>query len=66
MGRVLWLTGTIVVVVPSLGGLLLSCVLLLTGTVPVVVVVPTVWEEVGIGPVDRKHTYNFTYRKVWC
>ena len=34
---------TDVVVAPSLGGLLVGCVLLLTGTVPVVVVAPTVW-----------------------
>ena len=52
---------TNVVVAPSLGGLLVGCVLLLTGTVPVVVIVPLVWEEVGIGAVDRKHTlYHFT------
>ena len=34
---------TDVVVAPSLGRLLVGCVLLLTGTVLVVVVVPTVW-----------------------
>ena len=51
---------TNVVVAPSLEGLLVGCVLLLTGTVPVVVTVPSVWEEVGIGAVDRKHTlYHF-------
>ena len=56
---------TNVVVAPSLAGLLVGCVLLLTGTVPVVVIVLTVWEEVGIGAVDRKHTlYHFTYRKL--
>ena len=56
---------TNVVVAPSLAGLLVVCVLLLTGTVPVVVIVLTVWEEVGIGAVDRKHTlYHFTYRKL--
>ena len=51
---------TNVVVAPSLGRLLVGCVLL-TGTVPVVVIVPSVGEEVGIGAVDRKHTlYHFT------
>ena len=39
---------TDVVVAPSLGGLLVGCVLLLTGTVPVVVVVPTVLGEEGV------------------
>ena len=34
---------TNVVVAPSLGGLLIGCVLLLTGTVPVVVIAPLVW-----------------------
>ena len=47
---------TDVVVAPLLGGLLVGCMLLLTGTVPVVVIAPLVWEEVGIGAVDRKHT----------
>ena len=56
---------TNVVVAPSPGGILVGCVLLLTETVPVVVTVPSVWEEVGIGAVDRKHTlYHFTYRKL--
>ena len=41
-------TMTDVVVAPSLGGLLVGCVLLLTGTVPVVVVVPTVLGEEGV------------------
>ena len=41
---------TDVVVVPSLGGLLVGCVLLLV-----------VGEGVGVGAVDRKHTlYHFT------
>ena len=39
---------TIVVAAPSLGGLLVGCVLLLTGTVPVMVVVPKVCEGEGI------------------
>ena len=56
---------TDVVVAPSLGGLLVGCVLLLTRTVPVMVVVPavwggevalTVWEGSGFDAVDRKHT----------
>ena len=34
---------TNVVVPPSLGGLLVGCVLLLTRTVPVVVIAPLVW-----------------------
>ena len=34
---------TDVVVVPSLGRLVVGCVLLLTGTVLVVAIVPTVW-----------------------
>ena len=34
---------TDVVVVPSLEGLLVGCMQLLTGTVPVVITVPTVW-----------------------
>ena len=46
---------TDVVVVPLVGGLV-DCVLLLLS-----VIVPSVWEEVGIGAVDRKHTlYHFT------
>ena len=32
-----------VVVVPSLGRLVMCCMLLLTGTIPVVTIVPTVW-----------------------
>ena len=56
---------TNVVVAPSLGGLLVGCMLLLTGAVPVVVVVPTVWgrevaltvwEGLGFDAVDKKHT----------
>ena len=61
-----------VVVVPSLGGLLVGCVLLLlSGTIPVVVIVPllwiredtpTVWEVVGIDAVERKYTRcHFTW-----
>ena len=56
---------TDVVVVPSLEGLLVGCVLLLTGTVPVVVIVPTVWGGMvvvggglvssGVDAVVRKH-----------
>ena len=55
-----------VVVAPSLAGLLVGCMLLLlTGTVLVVITLPSVWEEVGIGAVDRKHTlYHFTYCKL--
>ena len=34
---------TDVVVAPSLGGLLVGCMLLLTGAVPFLVTVPTVW-----------------------
>ena len=34
---------TDVVVAPSLGGLLVGCMLLLTGAVPFLVIVPTVW-----------------------
>ena len=74
---------TDVIVTPSLEGLLVGCVLLLTETVPVVVTVPTVcegegiptvwggqvvstvrrgedtltvWKEMGIDAVGRKHT----------
>ena len=65
---------TDVVVAPSLEGLLVGCVLLLTWTVvvtaptrllvdcvllTVVAIVPSVWEEVGIGAVNRKHTMSF-------
>ena len=54
---------TNVVVAPLLGGLLVGCVLLLTGTVPVVVIcslrwgeedTPTVCKVVGIDAVERK------------
>ena len=54
---------TDVVVVPSLEGLLVGC-MLLTGTVPVVTIVPTVWEgevvgggvtSVGLDAAERKH-----------
>ena len=48
---------TDVVVAPSLGGLLVGCVLLLTGTVPVVVIAPTIWGELvssGLDAVVRK------------
>ena len=48
---------TDVVVVPSLEGLVVCCMLLLTGTVPVVTIVPTVWEGVvssGVDAVKRK------------
>ena len=59
---------TDVVVAPSLGGVLVGCVLL-TGTVPVVVVVSTVWggevvlicEGVvssGVDAVERQFTCN--------
>ena len=61
---------TNVVVVPSLGGLLVGCMLLLTGTVLVVViassvwgaeVTPTVWEGVVFNSVHMKHTsWHFT------
>ena len=37
---------TDVVVAPSLGGLVVGCVLLLTETVSVVVIAPTVWRQV--------------------
>ena len=40
---------TDVVVAPSLGELLVGCMLLLTGAVPVLVIVPTVWGEVVAG-----------------
>ena len=53
---------TNVVVAPSLGGLLVGCVLLLTGTVLVVVTLPTVWGEMvcsEIDAVERKRTK-------WC
>ena len=43
---------TNVVVVPSLGRLVAGCVLLLTGTIPVVIIVPTVWEGVVSSGVD--------------
>ena len=53
---------TDVVVAPSLGGLLVGCVLLLTGTVPVVVFAPTIWRELvssGLDAVVRKKVvYN--------
>ena len=45
-----------VVVAPSLKGLVVGCVLL-TGTIPVVIIVPTVWEGVvssGVDAVKRK------------
>ena len=53
---------TDVVVAPSLGGLLVGCVLLLTGrvltgTVLVVVIAPTIWGELkssGLDAVVRK------------
>ena len=41
------MTGAIVA--PSLGGVMVGRMLLLTGRVPVVVVVPTVWGEVVVG-----------------
>ena len=44
---------TDVVVVPSLEGLLAGCMLLLTGPVPFVVVIPTVCEGEGIPTVWR-------------
>ena len=56
---------TDVVVAPSLEGLLVGCLLLLTGTVAVVViapsvlgaeVTPTIWEGVVFNYVHRKHT----------
>ena len=53
---------TTVVVAPSLGGVLVGCVMLLTRAVPVVVIAPLVWrgevvcEGVGVDAVDRKHT----------
>ena len=37
------------IVAPSLGGVMVGRMLLLTGSVPVVVVVPTVWGEVVVG-----------------
>ena len=63
-----------VVVAPSLGGLLVGGVLLLTWTVvvsaptrllvgcvllTVVAIVPSVWNVVGIGAVNRKHIMSF-------
>ena len=63
-------TMTDVVVAPSVGGLLVGCMLLLTGTVLAVViaptvwgaeVTPTVWEEMVFNYVQRKHTsWHFT------
>ena len=59
---------TNVVVIPSLGGLLVGCMLLLIRTVPVLVVVPsvmgedvalTVWEGLGFDSEDRKHTSHY-------
>ena len=54
---------TDVVVAPSLGGVLVGCVLLLTRAVPVVVIAPLVWggevvapTRVGVDAVDRIHT----------
>ena len=38
-----------VIIAPSLGGLLVGCMLLLTGAVPFLVIVPTVWGEVVVG-----------------
>ena len=37
------------IVAPSLGGVMVGRMLLLTGRVPVVVVVPTVWGKVVVG-----------------
>ena len=61
---------TLVVVVPSLERLLVGCMLLLTVTVAVVViapsvwgaeVTPTIWEGVVFNYVHRKHTsWHFT------
>ena len=48
---------TDVVVAPSLGRVVVGCMLLLTGTVSVVIIVPTVWEGVvssGVDAVKRK------------
>ena len=48
---------TDVVVAPSLGRFLVGCMLLLTGTVSVVIIFPTVWEGVvssGVDAVKRK------------
>ena len=51
---------TDVVVAASLGGVLVGCVLLPTGTVPVA---PSLGGGVDVGAVDRKHTlYHFTYK----
>ena len=38
-----------VIIAPSLGGLMVGCMLLLTGAVPFLVIVPTVWGEVVVG-----------------
>ena len=56
---------TDVVVAPSLGELLVGCMLLLTGAVPVVVIVLTIWggEVVssGVDAVETKHiTWNYS------
>ena len=57
-------TITDVVVAPSLGGLLVGCMLLLIGRVPVAVTVPTVWGEVVVGwemAVEMKHiTWHYS------
>ena len=45
---------TDVVVVPSLEGLLVGCMLLLTGAVPVLVIVPTVWRGEVVSTVWRE------------
>ena len=45
---------TDVVVVPSLKGLLVGCMLLLTGAVPVLVIVPTVWGGEVVSTVWRE------------
>ena len=37
------------ILAPLLGGVMVGRMLLLTGRVPVVVVVPTIWEEVVVG-----------------
>ena len=52
MGCVVLLTWTVVVTAPT--RLLVGCVLL-----TVVAIVPSVWEELGIGAVNRKHTMSF-------
>ena len=53
---------TDVVVVPSLGRVVVGCVLLLTGAVLVMVTVPTVWEGEVSSEVDAAERKHITWR----